>query len=157
MTVTKITLYYADWCGHCKTFKPVWNELKEYVKEHNIPLKLEEYESSKDKAVVDKAGIKGYPTILVEETTKKVYEYNGERSSVKKILDHLNIQTNNSDNQNNRINQNRNTQTAHTRPLNNLGNQNGGGYLSSIAVLSHDYRHKYRKYKLKYLNLKISL
>ena len=24
----KVILYYADWCGHCTHFKPVWKALK---------------------------------------------------------------------------------------------------------------------------------
>ena len=24
ITKKEVTLYYADWCGHCKTFKPEW-------------------------------------------------------------------------------------------------------------------------------------
>ena len=23
-----LILFYADWCGHCSTFKPIWNKLK---------------------------------------------------------------------------------------------------------------------------------
>lgn len=127
MTVNKITLYYADWCGHCVRFKPVWKELKEYIKSNKIPIIMEDYEADKDKEIVDKAGVRSFPTILVEEETKKTFEYNGDRSSVRKILDTLKIKS--------------------------VG-QTGGGYLSSVAVLSNDYQKKYMKYKLKYLKLK---
>ena len=31
--------FYADWCGHCQQFKPIWNELKE----QNMNLNFIEY------------------------------------------------------------------------------------------------------------------
>ena len=26
-----VTLYYADWCGHCNDFKPEWKKLNENI------------------------------------------------------------------------------------------------------------------------------
>lgn len=55
----EIILYYADWCGHCNTFKPVWEQLKKKCVSKGIITK--EYESSSSECT--KANISGYPTI----------------------------------------------------------------------------------------------
>ena len=34
--MTSITLFHADWCGHCQQFKPVWNEIKQWCSSHGI-------------------------------------------------------------------------------------------------------------------------
>ena len=54
MSDTKITLYYADWCGHCTSFKPTWQALKKVFKDNKV--KFAEYEADKDKEVVDEVG-----------------------------------------------------------------------------------------------------
>ena len=33
----KVMLFYADWCGHCTSFKPTWNALKNHF-DKNIKL-----------------------------------------------------------------------------------------------------------------------
>ena len=42
----EITLYYANWCGHCKRFKPVWNSIKPILKANNV--KVSEYEQEEN-------------------------------------------------------------------------------------------------------------
>ena len=74
----KVTLFYADWCGHCKLFEPTWKELKKVFDKSNI--KHEEYEDSKDEDVIAENNIQGYPTILIEDNNGK-YEYNGGRDA----------------------------------------------------------------------------
>jgi hypothetical protein len=125
----KLTLYHADWCGHCIRFIPVWNEFLKYVDSHKLtnangkPVKIEHVsyqhtrnmQDKKDNAVIEKNGIRSFPTIIVEADKK--YEYSGPRSSVQDILTHLKLKT----------------------------AQNGGG--------GKDY-HNYLKYKSKYLAIK---
>ena len=78
----KIELFYADWCGHCQTFKPVWKKLKEELDKHKIS--HGEYESAKipkenfSQDVLDK--IKGYPTMLITTNDGEKKEYDGART-----------------------------------------------------------------------------
>lgn len=74
----KVTLFYADWCGHCVQFKPTWNELKKVFDKSNI--KYEEYEDSKDEDIIAENNIGGYPTIMIENENGK-YEYSGGRDA----------------------------------------------------------------------------
>ena len=76
--MTKISLYYADWCGHCKSFKPVWDGLKKVFDKNNI--EYEEFEDSKDDEVMLRDNIEAYPTIMIENNSGK-YQYNGGRDA----------------------------------------------------------------------------
>lgn len=76
--MTKISLYYADWCGHCKSFKPIWDGLKKVFDKNNI--KYEEFEDSKDDEVMLRDNIEAYPTIMIENNSGK-YQYNGGRDA----------------------------------------------------------------------------
>jgi len=32
-----VVLFYADWCGHCRTYKPIWDDLKnQYGSKYNF-------------------------------------------------------------------------------------------------------------------------
>lgn len=76
--MTKITLYYADWCGHCKSFKPTWNALKSIFDKNNI--EHAEYMDGKDDKLIKENNIEGFPTIHIQ-TNNKVYEYQGSREA----------------------------------------------------------------------------
>ena len=77
--MTKISLFYADWCGHCKTFKPIWDALKKEFIKNNVEFK--EYEDSKNEEIIKKEGIDGFPTIKIKNDDGFEYEYMGERSA----------------------------------------------------------------------------
>ena len=76
--MTKVTLFYADWCGHCNTFKPEWQKLKKIFLKNNID--FAEYEDSKNADVINSNEIDGFPTIKIE-TNEGIYEYNGRRDA----------------------------------------------------------------------------
>jgi glutaredoxin len=75
--MTKVTLYYANWCGHCKNFKLTWSSLKPYFKKYNIEFK--EYEDSENRKIMEENNINSFPTIIIEKNKYK-YEYNGDRT-----------------------------------------------------------------------------
>ena len=77
MSNTKVTLYHADWCGHCKNFMPTWNALKKIFDQNNV--KYDEYESDKNIEEIKNANVNGFPTIRISKNNKE-YDYNGSRS-----------------------------------------------------------------------------
>jgi protein disulfide-isomerase A1 len=74
--MTKVTLYYADWCGHCKDFKPTWAALKNLFKKNNV--NHAEFEDGQHEQIIQKAGVEGFPTIKIEKDNEE-YEYTGNR------------------------------------------------------------------------------
>jgi len=65
---TNVTLYFADWCGHCKQFiGSTWNKVKENFGE-NKKLKLNQIDCTNIKTEVKTpAGmsIKGFPSVIL--------------------------------------------------------------------------------------------
>jgi len=66
----ELMFFYADWCPHCKTAKPVWNSLKtEYQNKsiHGYKILFTEVNCTEETAEVDKLmsqyNVEGYPTI----------------------------------------------------------------------------------------------
>lgn len=76
------TLYYVDWCPHCKSVKPAFEEFAKNgfvtVAGKNVKVRAVECEKESEKA----AGkpIKGYPTLLLETAEGKTVEYQGDRT-----------------------------------------------------------------------------
>src|SRR3989338_7362967 len=85
----KVTLYHADWCGHCKQFMPEWNKFaNEYktLNESDFKIEHDSIESgSGANETINNEPIKGYPTIKLSVTVNKnfskEYEYIRERNS----------------------------------------------------------------------------
>ena len=72
----KVTLYYANWCGHCNTFKPTWEKLKNEFETKGI--QYNEYEHTKDKKIIEEENIEGFPTIRIENNGE-TEDYSGSR------------------------------------------------------------------------------
>jgi len=64
-----LILGYAEWCGHCKTFKPTWNEFK---RTYDKVIDIREVEADKDPAIMKELGINGFPTIIMLVNGKKI-------------------------------------------------------------------------------------
>lgn len=66
----ELMLFYADWCPHCKTAKPIWNDLKTQYQNKTIngyQVIFTEIncttESAETEQMMNKYNIEGFPTI----------------------------------------------------------------------------------------------
>jgi len=77
------TMYYADWCGHCKKAKPEFEGLIKKGpitvngKKCNFQMVSPEKEPSKAKG----KPIRGFPTFLLDTPDGQTVEYRGERNT----------------------------------------------------------------------------
>ena len=82
----ELLFFYADWCPHCKTAKPIWNDLKtEYENKiiNGYKITFTEINCSNETTDVEKMmnqyNIEGYPTIkLIKDG--QVIEYDAKPS-----------------------------------------------------------------------------
>ena len=74
------TLYYADWCPHCKTVKPVFADWSKKgsvtINGQQVKTTMVEESSNTDKS----APVKGYPTMLLKKSDGSYVEFSGDRS-----------------------------------------------------------------------------
>jgi protein disulfide-isomerase-like protein len=73
-------LFYAPWCGHCKTAKPIFEEFKE---SYNGPVEIIAIDCDENKEIAKKYGIQGFPTFkyFPNGLEGASQDYNGERTA----------------------------------------------------------------------------
>ena len=75
---TKITviLFKADWCGHCKEFKPTWEKIADmYKQKYNFVT----YDADSQTDKFKEYKVDSFPTVLVKNGSN-VIPYDGDRS-----------------------------------------------------------------------------
>ncbi len=70
------TLYYVDWCPHCKSIKPDWEKLENDNELKHITITKVNCEENEE--IVQEKNIEGFPTILLNNNGKEE-AYNGGR------------------------------------------------------------------------------
>jgi thiol-disulfide isomerase/thioredoxin len=72
------TMYYADWCPHCKTVKPAFADFSKNgsvnVKGKTVFVSMVEEKENTNKK------IRGFPTFVLEKSTGESVEFDGERT-----------------------------------------------------------------------------
>jgi len=82
-----IRLFFAEWCGHCNDFKPIWFELK---KIYENKINFEEVDCSHNNPELEY--VEGFPTISIYDKNNNYIEnYENDRSkyAFKQFLDYL--------------------------------------------------------------------
>ena len=76
------TMYYADWCPHCQTAKPMFKDFigPGIVKINGLPIKCQMKEEKQIQKGVD-PDVKGYPSFLYSDSAGKVVEFEGPRNA----------------------------------------------------------------------------
>ncbi len=76
------TLYYAEWCPHCKTIKPAFKEWAKngFVTAAGKQVKVRMVEQGENPEEVQAKGIKGFPTFILETAEGKTVEFQGDRT-----------------------------------------------------------------------------
>jgi thiol-disulfide isomerase/thioredoxin len=85
--MTEVNLYYAEWCGHCKNFKPEWENLKTAL--DDLGISHNEYEEGSNKNAIEEAKVEGFPTIRIK-VDKDEFDYSGPRTAPA-ILDFIGV------------------------------------------------------------------
>ncbi len=85
---TDLLLFKATWCGHCKHFIPVWEQLQ---KQFNSKFNFITYDSDKDKDKIEEWKINGFPTLIIRNGNNKE-QYTGSRDleSMTALLNNMN-------------------------------------------------------------------
>jgi thiol-disulfide isomerase/thioredoxin len=77
------TMYYADWCPHCKAVKPAFSDFASggsiQVKGQPVFLKMVEAEQNPEEA--KGKPVRGYPTFLLEKADGSFKEFDGDRTA----------------------------------------------------------------------------
>ena len=86
-----VALFYAPWCGHCKTFKPDFEKAmgeldgkkasKSEIKGKTVRFAKINCDEEQNKPLAKKYGINGYPTVKILSDDGEAIEYDGERSA----------------------------------------------------------------------------
>jgi thiol-disulfide isomerase/thioredoxin len=76
------TMYYADWCPHCKAVKPAFQDWAKngFVSVAGRNIKVQAIQPEKEPEKAQGKEIKGYPTFILETVEGKTVEYQGDRT-----------------------------------------------------------------------------
>ena len=78
----RFVMYYADWCPHCQTAKPLFKDFMGtgIVKVNGLPVKVQMKEEKQIEKGVD-PDVKGYPSFLYSDAAGKIVEFSGPRTA----------------------------------------------------------------------------
>lgn len=79
--VSELMFFSAEWCGHCKDFKPVWKNLvREMEKEpYKNNIILQNYDNEEDSKMFKKYNVTQFPTLILKKEDGTTVEFEGNR------------------------------------------------------------------------------
>lgn len=80
-SVPTFTMFFAEWCGHCKRAKPGFVEFMGNgdVQVGNKKVKIDMIDADSGHEKLNRMQVKGYPTFMLELPSGEVKEYKGKR------------------------------------------------------------------------------
>ena len=89
--VSELMFFSAEWCGHCKDFKPVWKNLvREMEKEpYKNNIILQNYDNEEDSKMFKKYNVTQFPTLILKKENGTTVEFEGNRD-VKTLTSFIN-------------------------------------------------------------------
>nr|XP_039254772.1 thioredoxin domain-containing protein 5-like isoform X1 [Styela clava] len=73
-------MFFAPWCGHCKSLKPTWEKLTElYNKEKTDIITIAKVDCTVSTKLCSDNGVTGYPTLKIFQPDKESARYKGAR------------------------------------------------------------------------------
>jgi len=73
--------FYAPWCGHCKSLAPEYEKVGESFKPFQKQVIVAKVDCDANKAVCEKFGVTGYPTLKWFQNNDEPIPYQGERNA----------------------------------------------------------------------------
>lgn len=68
---------HADWCGHCQTYKPIWQSLLD-IPGRKVSMGMIHHDMVERSAMLKDAKIPGFPTVLKVFSNGHIEQYKGE-------------------------------------------------------------------------------
>jgi thiol-disulfide isomerase/thioredoxin len=86
----ELYFFYTNWCPHCKTAKPIWQELKSDMQDKKIngrQITFIDVDCDADTATAETFEVKGYPTIkLVKDGQVIEYDAKPDKDTLMEFL-----------------------------------------------------------------------
>jgi thiol-disulfide isomerase/thioredoxin len=78
----EVLCYYANWCGHSRSFLPKWDEFKKYAGNKYPQVKVTTIlcEGDNEEKMCRKPDVAGYPTVILQMENGERKSYNGNRT-----------------------------------------------------------------------------
>ncbi|CRL04106.1 CLUMA_CG017219, isoform A [Clunio marinus] len=84
-TKSSLVMFFTNWCGHCKTLKPIYSKAAELAFEQGVPSTFAAIDCSASYDTCKQNNIEGYPTLKYFKNGKFFRDYSKQRTSKEMI------------------------------------------------------------------------
>jgi len=77
---TVLIMFYAPWCGHCKSMKADYSKAAKQLTEENVSHVLATVDATVETELAKRFEIRGYPTLKFFRRGQMVEDYRGGRT-----------------------------------------------------------------------------